>query len=86
MLVDRGGLISKWDNNHKATPLHCAASRGHINCLKHLIKVGAEINAGIQLRSPLHYAVQSLAGDCVKALLEAGAIPNTPQVISNFEI
>lgn len=37
---------------------------------------------GITGKSPLHYAVQSEAVDCVKALLEAGAIPNTPQVFS----
>lgn len=83
LLIENGSHSSTWDNKHEATPLHCAANKGYIGCLRQLIKSGAEINAGIQLRSPLYYAVQSLADDCVKALLDAGAIPNTPQVIKS---
>lgn len=66
----------------KATPLHCAASRGHLECLKLLIQAKADVNAGLSNRSPLHYAVQSLAIDCVNELLKSGAIPNTPKVFT----
>ncbi|KAF5293936.1 hypothetical protein FQA39_LY13641 [Lamprigera yunnana] len=80
LLLDAGALVSIWDSAHKATPIHCTASRGFLACTKLLIRRGAEVNAGITNKSPLHYAVQSLAAECVKELLEAGAIPNTPQV------
>lgn len=54
------------DRQMSVTPLHCAASMGHLNCLKLLIKHGAHVNAGVERRSPLHYAVQNLVVDCVK--------------------
>lgn len=82
ILLDAGAQVNAWDLTHSVTPIHCAASRGHLSCLKILIQKGAEVNAGITNRSPLHYAVQSLAADCVRELLEAGAIPNTPQVFT----
>ncbi|XP_031337545.1 transient receptor potential channel pyrexia isoform X2 [Photinus pyralis] len=80
ILLDAGAPVIAWDSGHKATPIHCTASRGYLACTKLLIRRGADVNAGITNKSPLHYAVQSLAADCVKELLEAGAIPNTPQV------
>lgn len=45
-----------------------------------LIAYGADVNAGLNERSPLHYAVLSDAPDVVKALIDAGACPDTPQV------
>lgn len=45
-----------------------------------LIAHGADVNAGLSDRSPLHYAVLSDAPEVVKELLEAGACPDTPQV------
>lgn len=32
-------------NAEGATPLHCAAERGHVRCIKVLLKNGASINA-----------------------------------------
>lgn len=45
-----------------------------------LIDHGADVNAGLSERSPLHYAVLSDAPEVVNALLDAGACPDTPQV------
>lgn len=81
LLIEYGANVSKWDREFKATPLHCAASKGHLCCLKYLLRNGADVNAGLAQKSALHYAVQSEALECVKELLEAGAVPNTPQVI-----
>lgn len=63
-----------------ATPLHIAASLGHHNTVRALVKAGANMNiqdsAG---RTPLHRAVAVLAGyshrhaSCVRALIELGA-------------
>lgn len=45
-----------------------------------MLKRGALINAGIEKRSPLHFAVEKNALKCVELLLDNGANPNTPQV------
>lgn len=45
-----------------------------------LLSHGADVNAGLSERSPLHYAVLSHATEVVRELLEAGACPDTPQV------
>lgn len=50
-----------------------------------LIAHGADVNAGLSERSPLHYAVLSDAPVVVKELLEAGACPDTPQVRPGFD-
>ncbi|EFA07512.1 pyrexia [Tribolium castaneum] len=82
LLLQHGAEISARDALNRATPLHCAASKGHLSAVKLLIRHGADVNAGLDNKSPLHYAVQSLAIDCVKELLENNAIPNTSQVYS----
>ena len=79
-LLAHGAPVQVWDSNHRATPLHCAASAGNLTSLRLLLKAGADVNAGLAGRSALHYAVQSTAIDCVRELLKAGANPNTPQV------
>lgn len=53
--------------------------------LKVLIARGADVNAGLSERSPLHYAVLSDAPEVVRELLESGACPDTPQVRSVFD-
>lgn len=80
VLIKHKSDVNKFDANHKVTALHLAASKGSLACLEELIISGADINAGI--KTPLHYAVENLEEDCVKALLESGASPNTIQVFS----
>lgn len=79
-LLKHGADPCKWDFEKKCTPLHCAAAAGCVVTIKCLIKAGADVNAGLTGRSPLHYAVLNNAADCVEALLQAGACPNNPQV------
>lgn len=45
-----------------------------------MLRNGAQINSGIERKSPLHYAVQKNHLNCVQLLLQYGANPNTPQV------
>ncbi|KAJ3647655.1 hypothetical protein Zmor_019520 [Zophobas morio] len=82
LLLQHGADVNGKDCPNRATPLHCAASKGNLACLRMLLRHGADVNAGLSNKSALHYAVQSLAVDCVKELLESNAIPNTPQVYS----
>ncbi|XP_071578762.1 transient receptor potential channel pyrexia-like [Temnothorax nylanderi] len=79
-LLKHGADPRKWDLGKKCTPLHCAAAAGCVATVKCLIKSGANVDAGLSGKSPLHYAVLNNAGDCVEALLQAGACPNNPQV------
>lgn len=79
-LLKRGANPREWDLAKKCTPLHCAAAAGCVTIVKCLIKSGANVDAGLSEKSPLHYAVLNNAGDCVEALLQAGACPNNPQV------
>lgn len=80
-LLKHGADPHKWDLGKKYTPLHCAAAAGCVATVKCLIKSGADTDAGLSGKSPLHYAVLNNAGDCVEALLQAGACPNNPQVL-----
>ncbi|KAF9796715.1 hypothetical protein SFRURICE_008125 [Spodoptera frugiperda] len=84
LLLEHGADPNMWDSStdRKATPLHCAASAKSLACVKVLIAHGADVNAGLNDRSPLHYAVLSDAPVVVKALLDAGACPDTPQVFT----
>lgn len=79
-LLKHGADPREWDLGKKCTPLHCAAAAGCVATVKCLIKSGADVDAGLSGRSALHYAVLNNAGDCVEALLQAGACPNNPQV------
>eukprot|EP00094_Tigriopus_californicus_P003247 TCALIF_03123-PA protein Name:"Similar to CTSB Cathepsin B (Sus scrofa)" AED:0.44 eAED:0.44 QI:0/0/0/0.37/1/1/8/0/953 len=66
--VDKDGLSS----------LHCAASRGHLDCLETLITLcGVEVDIEDHNGcTPLFYAVTLGHADCVHFLLGAGANPN----------
>ncbi|CAH0594198.1 unnamed protein product [Chrysodeixis includens] len=84
LLLEYGANPNMWDSatEKKATPLHCAASAKSLACVKVLIARGADVNAGLSERSPLHYAVLSDAPEVVRELLESGACPDTPQVFT----
>ncbi|XP_058063654.1 transient receptor potential channel pyrexia-like [Anopheles bellator] len=80
MLLQHGAKSQSWDNERIATPLHCAASCGSLECVTLLLAHNVDINAGIERYSPLHYAVMRNSKRCVEYLLLHGANPNTPQV------
>jgi len=80
-LLKHGADSHEWDLRKKCTPLHCAAAAGCVATVKCLIKSGANVDAGLSGKSPLHYAVLNNAEDCVEVLLQAGACPNNPQVL-----
>lgn len=80
-LLKHGADPCEWDLGKKYTSLHCAAATGCVSTIKCLIKSGANVDAGLSGKSPLHYAVLNNAEDCVEALLQAGACPNNPQVL-----
>ena len=57
--------------------LHCAASRGHSDCVDRLKKLGAEVNvADTNGCTALFYAITLGNKECTRLLLKYGADPN----------
>lgn len=79
LLLHFKAKVNIWDYQNTVTPLHYAALAGSEGCIAHLIKNGAQVNAGIEKQSALHFAVQKNAINCVKLLLQHGAKTNPPQ-------
>ncbi|XP_007445135.2 ankyrin repeat and SOCS box protein 10-like [Python bivittatus] len=57
------------------TPLHITASRGYLDCLRHLLLRGAEVDRAPGGQTPRHAAPAAAATDCVRLLLSFGADP-----------
>ncbi|KAM7289939.1 uncharacterized protein ISCGN_030067 [Ixodes scapularis] len=76
-LVNAGADVSATDKDG-LTALHCAASRGHVDCLETLISLcGAEVDAvDSNGCSALFYAVTLGHADCTQLLLKYGAMAN----------
>lgn len=79
-MLGNGVPINSQEGTSQLTPLHCAAAAGQYLCLKALITYQADINDGVNNRSPLFYAVQNSATECVEELLQNKAIPNMSKV------
>ncbi|XP_077159998.1 LOW QUALITY PROTEIN: ankyrin repeat and SOCS box protein 10 [Paroedura picta] len=56
------------------TPLHITASRGHADCLRHLLLRGADVELAPGGQTALHVAC-SCHSECVRVLLSFGANP-----------
>jgi ankyrin repeat protein len=64
-------------NRLGCTPLRLAATGGHTECVRCLIKAGAIIDLpDVKAQTPLYVAVKNKHVNCARALLEAGANPN----------
>ncbi|XP_033840586.1 ankyrin repeat and SOCS box protein 12a [Periophthalmus magnuspinnatus] len=60
-----------------ATPLHAAASKGHLNCVRVLLTHGAQVDSlDVKAQTPLFTAARGKHLHCLLALLHAGANPN----------
>ena len=69
-------MINKGDNENK-NPLHWAAEKGHLECVKLLLEAKADPNKGDKWdNSPLHMAANNGSAECIRLLLEAKADPN----------
>ncbi|NXY16601.1 ASB18 protein, partial [Atrichornis clamosus] len=70
------GLWSLEERRELSTPLCLAARRGHPDCLRHLLRRGADPNLAPGGQGPLHEACLGGHSDCVELLLEYRADPN----------
>ncbi|NXA93357.1 ASB18 protein, partial [Melanocharis versteri] len=73
------GLSGLWaleERQELSTPLRLAARHGHPECLRHLLRHGADPNLAPGGQGPLHEACQGGHSHCVQLLLEYGADPN----------
>nr|XP_060638805.1 ankyrin repeat and SOCS box protein 10 isoform X2 [Anolis sagrei ordinatus] len=60
------------------SPLHVTAGRGFVDCLRHLLLRGAEVDLAPGGRTALHEACAAPAPDCARLLLSFGADPRAP--------
>lgn len=75
-LVERGAN-PKSGTEHGETPLHVAASRGHLKPLIYLANHGGSVNARTKNGwTPLHHAARFGHLQAVKYLLHMGAVPH----------
>lgn len=72
------GLWSLTYEEQLTTPLHVAASRGHTEVLRLLLRRRARPNSAPGGRTALHEACAAGHTACVHVLLVAGADPNLP--------
>ncbi|NWR96802.1 ASB18 protein, partial [Motacilla alba] len=73
------GLSGLWALEERlelSTPLCLAARHGHSDCLRHLLRRGADPNLAPGGQGPLHQACLGGHSDCVELLLEYRAQPN----------
>uniref|UniRef100_A0A8D2QQB5 Ankyrin repeat and SOCS box containing 18 n=1 Tax=Zosterops lateralis melanops TaxID=1220523 RepID=A0A8D2QQB5_ZOSLA len=66
-------LEERWE---LSTPLCLAARHGHPDCLRHLLRRGADPNLAPGGQAPLHWACQGGHSHCLELLLEYRADPN----------
>ncbi|XP_058035344.1 ankyrin repeat and SOCS box protein 10 [Ahaetulla prasina] len=69
------GLWSLTYEQELTTPLHITASRGYLDCLRHLLLRGAEVDLAPGGQTALHAACGAATADCVQLLLSFGADP-----------
>ncbi|XP_027714090.1 ankyrin repeat and SOCS box protein 18 [Vombatus ursinus] len=73
------GLSGLWSLEYKrelTNPLCITASHGHTDCVRHLLRWDADVNAAPGGKSALHEACQGGHTDCAELLLEHQADPN----------
>ncbi|KAK4316206.1 hypothetical protein Pmani_012611 [Petrolisthes manimaculis] len=76
-LINAGASVSAYDKDG-LTALHCAASRGHLDCLDSLLNFcGAEVDTlDSNGCTPLFYSVTLGHADCTNLLLHHGSDPD----------
>ncbi|XP_066178479.1 ankyrin repeat and SOCS box protein 18 [Sylvia atricapilla] len=73
------GLSGLWaleERQELSSPLCLAARHGHPDCLRHLLRRGADPNLAPGGQGPLHHACQGGHSHCLELLLEYKADPN----------
>jgi ankyrin repeat protein len=73
-LVAEGADVNVQDGTGGGRPLHVAAHYGHVDAVRVLVKVGAELEAAtVDGMRPLHTAARQGHVSVVKTLVELGA-------------
>jgi len=71
-LIESGVDLMQADAHDGALPICSAASAGHVDIVRYLLKVGIELDVSESVRNPLFSAIVGRSPEIVTLLLEAG--------------
>ncbi|MBO9493910.1 ankyrin repeat domain-containing protein [Thalassotalea sp. G20_0] len=75
------GLNVNCSTKDGLTPLHCAAIKGDVATIEHLLSHGASVNAVTSGKTPLHFAAEHGQQDAIWLLLEKRANINSQALL-----
>lgn len=76
MQVEEQGVDPNLRDGDGATPLHFAASRGHLSAVRWLLSVGAKLSLDKYGKSPINDAAENQQTECLNVLVQHGTTPD----------
>ncbi|KAH9634274.1 hypothetical protein HF086_011534 [Spodoptera exigua] len=83
-IVERGVDPNARDGDG-ATPLHFAASRGHLSTVRWLLRHGARLHLDRHGKSPINDAAENHHLECLNVLVAAGAAGADNKQLSSYK-
>lgn len=76
--MEEQGVDPNLRDGDGATPLHFAASRGHLAAVRWLLNHGAKLSLDKYGKSPINDAAENQQVECLNVLVQHGSAPDYP--------